>query len=255
VQQRPVRHDVGPVGPDPTTSRHAFWSVQRTEQPSWVAHVVRELGSTIVFCRTRHGADRVAKQLTRLGVSAAPIHGGRSQAQRDRALGAFATSTVTTLVATDVAARGIHVDGVAAVVNNDLPADAATYLHRSGRTARAGAPGTVVTMVQPDTEQQASALRRQIGIDVTIGKPDLASLHPSRRPTTAPKPNAEADRFRGAISFFNDRRGYGFIAGADATDVFVHHSAIATKVATGQHVEFAVRPGRKGPEAYDVIAI
>jgi len=105
--------------------------------------------STFIFCRTRHGADRLATQLGRLGVEAAPIHGGRSQPQRTRALDSFRAGRVRALVATDVAARGIHVDDVAAVVHFDPPADHATYLHRSGRTARAGSSGVVVSFVDP----------------------------------------------------------------------------------------------------------
>ena len=255
VQHQPARHDVGPAGPDPTTSRHVFWSAARTDRTKWVADVVRALGSTMVFCRTRHGADRLAKQLTGLGVSAAPIHGGRSQGQRDRALDAFASRTVTTLVATDVAARGIHVDAVAAVVNYDPPADAATYLHRSGRTARAGASGTVVSLVEPGTDRQAATLLRSIGIDVTVRRPDLTELRAAARGVEAPAPVTSGDRRTGTILFFHDRRGYGFIDGVDGADVFVHESTTATKVVTGQRVEFAVRPGRKGPEAYDVVAV
>src|SRR5690606_17593171 len=104
VQRDPVRHEVGPAGPDITTARHVFWSVERADRPELTAEVVRQLGSTMVFCRTRHGADRLARQLEKFGVKAAPIHGGRSQPQRDRALKAFSTGAVPTLVATDVAA-------------------------------------------------------------------------------------------------------------------------------------------------------
>src|SRR5690606_17291674 len=123
---------------------HFFWSVARDARGALTADVARRLGSTMVFTRTRHGADRVAKHLTKLGVNAVPIHGGRSQAQRDRALEQFMAGTASVLVATDVAARGIHVNEVAGVVHYDAPADGATYVHRSGRTARAGASGVVV---------------------------------------------------------------------------------------------------------------
>ena len=111
------------------------------------AKVIDRLGSTIVFTRTRHGADRLAKQLGKTGVSAEPIHGGRSQGQRDRALAAFKKGHASALIATDVAARGIHVNGVSAVVHFDPPAEDSTYLHRSGRTARAGATGNVVSVM------------------------------------------------------------------------------------------------------------
>jgi superfamily II DNA/RNA helicase len=176
VQRDAVRHEVGPSGPDLSAARHAFWSIDRAERSKMTASIVRELGSTLVFCRTRHGVDRLTTQLAKLGVPAAPIHGGRSQPQRERALKAFAASTVSTLVATDVAARGIHVDDIAVVVHYDPPADAATYLHRSGRTARAGASGIVVALVERGSERSVRKLQRDVGIDVKIGKPSIAEL-------------------------------------------------------------------------------
>jgi superfamily II DNA/RNA helicase len=137
------------------------------------ASVVKKAGPTIVFCRTRRGADRVARQLDRAGVSAAPIHGARSQSQRDRALRSFANGHVSALVATDVAARGIHVDGVAAVVHFDPPEDAATYLHRSGRTARAGATGVVVSLVHSEALRDTSKLQRHLGLSQRMDTIDL----------------------------------------------------------------------------------
>jgi superfamily II DNA/RNA helicase/cold shock CspA family protein len=254
VQHRPARHDVGPDGPGPA-ARHAFWAVERADQSEWVAKVARELGSTLVFCRTRHRADRVAKQLTTLGVSAAPIHGGRSQAQRDRALKAFAGRGVSALVATDVAARGIHVDDVAAVVHYDPPTDPAMYLHRCGRTARAGASGVVLTFVEPGTERNARALQRTFGVPVTVSQPDVTALRPSGRSNATATTSAPAPQLTGSIAFFHDRRGYGFIAGADGADVFFHHTNVASRVVTGQRVQFTLGDGHKGPQAYDIVAI
>ena len=118
-----------------------------------------------MFTRTRHGADRLAKQLGRSGVTAEPIHGGRSQGQRDRALAAFKKGHASALIATDVAARGIHVNGVNAVVHYDPPAEDATYLHRSGRTARAGAMGTVVSLIDQSQKKDALKMQRGIGIN------------------------------------------------------------------------------------------
>ena len=261
IQRDPVRHEVGPTGPDPSTVHHAFWAAPRTDRPKLTARIVRELGSTIVFCRTRHGADRLAKQLKTLGVDAAPIHGGRSQPQRDRALQAFTSGTAQALVATDVAARGVHVDGVAAVVHYDPPADGATYVHRSGRTARAGASGVVVSLVEAGTEPAARTLQRHIGIDVAIVPPSSDSLQfqpapaPAARPATAASRPAAADRLLGTVAFFNARRGYGFIDGGRDTEVFVHKTNVTSTIAQGQRVEFAVREGRRGLEAVDVVAV
>ena len=155
-----------------------YWGVERADRPQRTAQVVRELGSTMVFCRTRHGADRLAKQLARSGVTAAAIHGGRSQVQHDRALRDFASGVVSTLVATDVAARGVHVDGVAAVVHYDMPADAATYVHRSGRTARAGASGVVVSLVEPGSEKAVRAFQHEVGIEGRVEAASVTHLQP-----------------------------------------------------------------------------
>jgi superfamily II DNA/RNA helicase len=175
-QHNPAFHEVGPKGPDVHAARHVFWQVDRTERNQNAAGVIDRCGSTIVFTRTRHGADRLAKQLGKLGVSAQPIHGGRSQNQRDRALDAFKVGKADALIATDVAARGIHVNGVNAVIHYDPPADGATYHHRSGRTARAGETGTVVSFVEPGTAKDVKKLQRDVGISVDVTDPDLDDL-------------------------------------------------------------------------------
>ena len=172
-QQNPARHEIGSTEPDMDAATHLFWKVERPDRVRRSAAVVKKAGPTIVFCRTRRGADRVAQQLDRAGVSSAPIHGARSQNQRDRALRSFAQGQVSALVATDVAARGIHVDGVAAVVHFDPPEDAATYVHRSGRTARAGATGVVVSMVHSEAMRDTSKMQRDLGLAQRIDSIDL----------------------------------------------------------------------------------
>jgi superfamily II DNA/RNA helicase len=141
-------------------------------------------GPTIVFCRTKRRTDRVARDLDRLGVRTVAIHGNRSQGQRDRALKAFSDGRVDALVATDVAARGIHVDGVACVVHFDPPNDAKDYTHRSGRTARAGATGTVISLV--DAEQAAAVvkIRRSLGLSVDR---DVVSARPAATKSGRPR--------------------------------------------------------------------
>src|SRR3990170_7615873 len=118
-QRDPVRHDVGEKSEDHGNARHFFWRVGQVERLEATAAVIAASSPAIVFCRTRHAPDKVAKRLEQLGVRAEAIHGGRSQAQRTRALKAFSDGRVQALVATDVAARGIHVDGVACVINFD----------------------------------------------------------------------------------------------------------------------------------------
>lgn len=175
-QRDPVRHEVGEVAPDVTSMDHYAWLVDRSQRVSVLADAIAATGSTIVFCRTRHGADRVKQQLGRAGVPAVALHGGHSQGQRNRALAAFSTGTAPALVATDVAARGIHVDGVKTVVHFDLAADSKAYLHRSGRTARGGRRGIVVSLVGADQRSAARRLFKDVGLDVTVGAPDSARL-------------------------------------------------------------------------------
>ncbi|CAN5637653.1 DEAD/DEAH box helicase [soil metagenome] len=203
-----VRHEVGPVGPDMTLAHHVFWRAERTERASITANAVRALGSTIVFTRTRHGADRLVKQLSREGVTAAPIHGGRSQPQRDRALRSFSKGEVAALVATDVAARGVHVEGVSGVVHFDPPEDGTTYVHRSGRTARAGASGTVVSLVDPQATRDAQSLQRGAGISVPITAVDLDALRaaPASRPAPARSEGHDDRSTNGATPSRRDSR-------------------------------------------------
>jgi superfamily II DNA/RNA helicase len=175
-QNNPVRHEVGPKGPDMSLADHKFWLVQREQRQQVCADVITKMGSTIVFTRTRHGADRLSKQLGKLGVQAEPIHGGRSQGQRDRALAAFKQGKAAALIATDVAARGIHVNGVNCVIHYDPPAENSTYVHRSGRTARAGESGTVVSLLEGGQKKDATKLQRAIGLNEPLTGPDVDLL-------------------------------------------------------------------------------
>jgi superfamily II DNA/RNA helicase len=164
-QLDPVRHEVGRSEPDLTLMEHGFEVMDPGHRIERTAVIVGQHGPTVVFCRSRHIVDRVVRQLGRTGVESAAIHGGRSQGQRTRALEAFRRGDVQALVATDIAARGIHVDGVACVVHYDMPGDAKTYVHRSGRTGRAGASGVVVTLVAPPQQKEARRLRRDVGLE------------------------------------------------------------------------------------------
>ena len=166
----PVTHSVDEVdAPPPMLEHHSF-----TVEPGHKAAVVRELASgadrSLLFTRTKHAAKKLARQLAEGGVPAVDLHGNLSQPQRLRNLAAFADGTVRVLVATDIAARGIHVDDIALVVHVDPPSEHKAYLHRSGRTARAGASGTVVTLVTPAQEGEVRALVRQAGIRPTAAR-------------------------------------------------------------------------------------
>ncbi len=153
----------------PMLDHHAF-----TVEPRHKAEVVRELasghGRSLLFTRTKHAARKLARQLADDGVPAVDLHGNLSQAQRQRNLAAFTDGSVRVLVATDIAARGIHVDDIALVVHVDPPEEHKAFLHRSGRTARAGANGVVVTVLTPSQEGDVRALARQAGIRPTAAR-------------------------------------------------------------------------------------
>jgi superfamily II DNA/RNA helicase len=231
-QQDPIRHEVGESTPDIKSAVHKFWNVERLDRNTIVADVVKAAWPAIIFCRTRHGADRLAKQLAKLDLKAAPIHGGRSQSQRNRALEDFTKGRVHALVATDVAARGIHVDGVASVIHYDPPEDHKAYVHRSGRTARAGAEGLVVSMVQPGQKNELKKMQRLIGLDEPFTGPDAGMLPegalagdralapagpPAREPQERNRPanrSGRSQRKHGGVAQPRDRRG----GGRDRTD-------------------------------------
>jgi hypothetical protein len=168
---------------------HHFWLVDHDDRIQHTADVIARSGRSIVFTRTRRRADRLARQLQKLGIEAAPLHGGRSQSQRTRALSAFSSGRVGALVATDVAARGIHVDAVAAVVHFDPAGDAKDYLHRSGRTARAGAGGTVVTLVDHDQRRAVRRMQRSLDIEHPIQPPRMEALGQQTRPAPQHAPD------------------------------------------------------------------
>jgi len=174
-QHDPIRHEAA-ADVDASEATHRFHYVERDARVGLCGQLISASGSTIVFVRTRHGADRLARQLSKSGVAAAAIHGDRSQSQRERALRAFSSGSVQALVATDVAARGIHVDEVACVIHYDLPPDPKDYVHRSGRTARAGAAGTVVALVTPEDHVAADTLRSSLRLD-----PELDGTPPARK--------------------------------------------------------------------------
>jgi superfamily II DNA/RNA helicase len=157
----------------PSQLDHQFQTVAASsDKVDAAAELIGKHGRTLLFTRTKHGADRLARQLGRAGVRAGALHGNLTQGARQRALSAFSTGAVPVLVATDIAARGIHVDGIDLVIHFDPPAEAKAYLHRSGRTARSGAAGTVVTLVLPEQRSAVERLRRGAGLaPASSGRP------------------------------------------------------------------------------------
>ena len=192
-QRSPVRHDVTLDDADGGVTHHHFWSVAPDDKAAVTARTVAARGPALVFCRTKRGADRLSQRLTRFGLDTAAIHGDRSQSQRERALAAFRAGRLDVLVATDVAARGIHVEAVPLVVHYDPPADTTDYVHRSGRTGRAGADGIVVSLLGQDHIVSARRIQRQLGLAPGVSSPDVSGLPTlSGFPRSAREPNAAA---------------------------------------------------------------
>ncbi|MFD5434314.1 DEAD/DEAH box helicase [Kitasatospora sp. NPDC127067] len=184
----PVTHSVDPSAGAVSTMDHHVLQLEQTDKVSATAHIASRDGRVIMFVHTKHGADRLAKQLLANGVKAAALHGGKSQPQRNRVLDQFRDGHVTALIATNVAARGIHIDGLDLVVNVDPPVDHKDYLHRGGRTARAGESGTVVTLVLPEQRREVNRLMTVAGIRPTVtkirpGDADLARITGARTPS------------------------------------------------------------------------
>ena len=160
---------------DSGPAEHRVLVLSAQDKVPVAAEIASRPGRTLFFVRTKHGADRLAKQLSRAGVDAAAIHGNRNQSQRQRALDAFTAGHPRVLVATDVAARGIHVDDVDLVVQFDPPNDHKDYLHRSGRTARAGATGMVIALVERGQVRDLQRLHDAAG--VTAASDEVATGH------------------------------------------------------------------------------
>ncbi|MFJ3670529.1 DEAD/DEAH box helicase [Streptomyces sp. NPDC090106] len=225
----PVVHSVDPSAGAVTTMEHHVLHLQdETDKKAVTTRIAARDGRVILFLDTKRSADRLTKRLLSVGVRAAALHGGRSQPQRNRTLEQFKNGQVTALVATNVAARGIHVDDLDLVVNVDPPTDHKDYLHRGGRTARAGGSGSVVTLVLPEQKRDVTRLMSDAGIRprtarVTSSDTELATITGAREPSgvavtiEVPQPAAPAEsrQGRGAGSRPSRRSGSRRRGGGD----------------------------------------
>jgi superfamily II DNA/RNA helicase len=187
----PVVHSVDPSAGAVTTMEHHVLHVHDTDKHQTATEIAARDGRVIMFLDTKHAVDRMTKHLLHSGVRAAALHGGKSQPQRTRTLAQFKSGLVTALVATNVAARGIHVDNLDLVVNVDPPSDHKDYLHRGGRTARAGESGSVVTLVTPGQRRGMSRLMASAGITPQItpvrsGEAELSRITGAQAPSGVP---------------------------------------------------------------------
>ncbi|MCY0942843.1 DEAD/DEAH box helicase [Streptomyces antarcticus] len=188
----PVGHSVDPsAGAVTTMEHHVLYVMDETDKKAVATRIAARDGRVIMFVDTKRGVDRMVKKLQADGVRASGLHGGRSQPQRNRTLDWFKTGEVTALVATNVAARGIHIDDLDLVVNVDPPTDHKDYLHRGGRTARAGESGSVVTLVLPDQKRDMTRLMSDAGISprtaqIKSSDEELARLTGAKEPSGIP---------------------------------------------------------------------
>jgi superfamily II DNA/RNA helicase len=178
---RPAVHRVDQTDIPDSAIEHRVFHLDAEHKVQVAAEIAARQERTLFFARTKHGADRLARQFRGRGLEAAALHGNLNQNQRRRALDAFATGSSPVLVATDVAARGIHIDDLDLVVHFDPPADSKVYTHRSGRTARAGATGTVLSLVEPHQRQAVARIHAAIKVDaqssrVRPGHPAISEL-------------------------------------------------------------------------------
>ena len=196
----PARHSLAAVHAPVDTMDHAVLIVHPKDKDEISAEIGAREGRTIFFVRTQAAVDRLAEYLCAQGIPAGALHGGKTQAVRTRTLNAFREGVTPALVATDVAARGIHVDGISLVVHVDAPTDPKDYLHRAGRTARAGEEGTVVTLSSPRQQKFVESLTKKAGVDPMIvrvrpGDSELISITGAKTPTGIPwEPPKERER-------------------------------------------------------------
>ncbi|MGK8507849.1 DEAD/DEAH box helicase [Nocardia asiatica] len=194
----PVTHSTAPPSASVTTmSHHLLYVGDKVAKRAVATEIAARDGLTIMFVRTKHGANRLAKQLRGAGIAAGALHGGKAQNNRTRTLAAFADGSVPVLVTTDVAARGIHVDGISLVVHVDPPPEPKAYLHRAGRTARAGEDGVVVTLVMDEERREVESMARKAGVEidgvaVRPGDRRLIEITGARRPSGVPLAAAAA---------------------------------------------------------------
>jgi ATP-dependent RNA helicase RhlE len=223
----PVRVSVAPAASTVETVQQAVYFVEKSDKPALLQHLLRdaEMKRVLVFTRTKHGANKVVRQLERAAINADAIHGNKSQSARERALANFKAGTTRVLVATDIAARGIDVEDITHVINYELPNEPESYVHRIGRTARAGASGIAYSLCAADERAYLVDIERLIRqhippvsahpFESTLGLPPLTDLQPRSKsngqmkvkaPIPAPNRNHHTEEKRGEWSSNRPRR-------------------------------------------------
>ena len=267
----PARVAVTPVSSTVERITQKVLQVDHSAKPAVLAQLLKteQVNRALVFTRTKHGADKVVKGLVKAGIPAEAIHGNKSQNHRERTLAAFRSGEIRTLIATDIAARGIDVDGVSHVVNFDLPDEAESYVHRIGRTGRNGASGIAITMVDPSENAKLRAVERIIRMKLPVAADHLGEPDPQREahrveaPTEGREQDMERRPHRGRGQHAPQRSGERSGAGkphghrpnagrpAHAGNKGRHEAprAHAAKLAGDQPARRPFRRKRRGPAA------
>ena len=202
-QNDPAIIEVGPKEVSVDQMSHHFWLMKNSMKSRVAAEAIRKSGRGFIFCRTRAGVDRVSEEVEDEGLRVTSIHGGMQQNKRERALSEFLGGNTHAIVATDVAARGLDIPGIHCVIHFDPPENGKAFKHRSGRTARAGGSGNVISFVQNPQKGKWSKIQREVGLNVKFGPPEFNDLkqHEEISYIAPPPKNRSSSRDR------RDRRG------------------------------------------------
>ena len=204
-QNNPLRVGIGPEEVSMDSMQHFFWKINSRGKADLSAYITEKCGRSIIFCRTRAGVNRLGDEMSEIGSSFTTLHGGMNQKQRDRSMQKFSAGRARVLIATDVASRGIDVDDVSCVIHFDPPENGKAYKHRSGRTARAGSTGTVVSLVLRSQNRQYRRIQDEVGIRSRFVEPEIDALEGRAFVLVSPG----KDKFRGKSkgSRNNNKRG------------------------------------------------
>ncbi|MGB1797409.1 MAG: DEAD/DEAH box helicase [Candidatus Thalassarchaeaceae archaeon] len=195
-QHDPLRVGIGPEEVSMDSMQHFFWKINSRGKAELASYIAEKCGRSIIFCRTRAGVNRLGDEMSEMGLSFTTLHGGMKQKQRDRSMHKFSAGQARVMIATDVASRGIDVNDVNCVIHFDPPDDGKAYKHRSGRTARAGSTGTVVSLVLRSQNRQYKRIQEEVGIRCKMTEPEPEALE-EREFVRAP---SEKAKFRGKAS-------------------------------------------------------
>ena len=179
-QHDPLRVGIGPEEVSMDSMQHFFWKINSRGKAELASYIAEKCGRSIIFCRTRAGVNRLGDEMSEMDLSFTTLHGGMKQKQRDRSMHKFSAGQARVMIATDVASRGIDVDDVNCVIHFDPPDDGKAYKHRSGRTARAGSTGTVVSLVLRSQNRQYKRIQEEVGIRCKMTEPEPEALERPR---------------------------------------------------------------------------